>query len=116
MLHWFYQHDAYVLIKSTASNKLERDAIPNLSFGSFKFINQIKSELERRYSRIISYADIVTLATKDSVSICLIIKIKLTIEKCETLVTYYKIKKNLCSFKNHKYGKCLLVKEIAVCS
>ncbi|KAI9180925.1 hypothetical protein LWI28_009465 [Acer negundo] len=60
--------DASILINSTASNTAEKDAIPNLSLSGFDVIEEIKAELEKKCPGIVSCADILSLATRDSVS------------------------------------------------
>ncbi|KAK9182410.1 hypothetical protein WN944_025554 [Citrus x changshan-huyou] len=60
--------DASVLIDSTASNSAEKDSIPNQTVGGFDVIEEVKTELEKKCPGIVSCADIVALATRDSVS------------------------------------------------
>ncbi|TXG63541.1 hypothetical protein EZV62_010535 [Acer yangbiense] len=58
--------DASVLINSTASNTAEKDAIPNLSLSGFDVLEEIKAELEKKCPGIVSCADILSLAARDS--------------------------------------------------
>ncbi|KAJ1392725.1 Secretory peroxidase [Sesbania bispinosa] len=61
--------DGSVLLESTANNTAEKDAIPNLSLSGFDVIEDIKEALEAKCPGIVSCADILTLAARDSVSI-----------------------------------------------
>ncbi|KAK7392367.1 hypothetical protein VNO78_20803 [Psophocarpus tetragonolobus] len=61
--------DASVLLNSTATNTAERDAIPNLTLAGFEVIDDIKSEVEAKCPKTVSCADILTLATRDAVSV-----------------------------------------------
>lgn len=45
----------------------EKQAIPNLTLKGFDEIDQIKEELERVCPRVVSCADILSLATRDAV-------------------------------------------------
>ncbi|KAH7654255.1 Peroxidase protein [Dioscorea alata] len=60
--------DASVLIDSTANNTAEKDAFPNLSLAGFDVIDEVKTALENSCPGIVSCADIVALATRDSIS------------------------------------------------
>ncbi|XP_075653935.1 peroxidase 24-like [Castanea sativa] len=60
--------DASVLLDSTANNQAEKEATPNLSLGGFDVIDEVKTELEKTCPGVVSCADIVALATRDSVS------------------------------------------------
>ncbi|KAH9765520.1 peroxidase 24 [Citrus sinensis] len=60
--------DASVLIDSTESNSGEKDALPNETLGGFDVIEEVKTELEKKCPGIVSCADIVALAARDSVS------------------------------------------------
>ncbi|KAJ1392726.1 Secretory peroxidase [Sesbania bispinosa] len=61
--------DGSVLLESTANNTAEKDAIPNLSLSGFDVIEDIKEALEAKCPGIVSCADILTLAARDSVSV-----------------------------------------------
>ncbi|XP_059277975.1 peroxidase 3-like [Lycium ferocissimum] len=60
--------DGSVLIDSTSNNTAEKAAIPNLSLGDFDVIDEIKTKLENTCPGVVSCADILTLAARDSVS------------------------------------------------
>ncbi|XP_021739530.1 peroxidase 57-like [Chenopodium quinoa] len=59
--------DASILIDSTSTNQAEKAAGPNGSVREFALIDQIKSKLEQSCPKTVSCADIITLATRDSV-------------------------------------------------
>ncbi|XP_059639755.1 peroxidase 47-like [Cornus florida] len=59
--------DASVLIDSTDENVAEKEAPPNLTLRGFEVIDEIKSELEAMKG-VVSCADILALATRDSVA------------------------------------------------
>ncbi|KAF8387943.1 hypothetical protein HHK36_026608 [Tetracentron sinense] len=60
--------DASVLLNSTSNNAAERDAPPNLSLAGFDVIEEVKAQLEKTCPGVVSCADIITLAARDSVS------------------------------------------------
>ncbi|KAI3918932.1 hypothetical protein MKW98_017380 [Papaver atlanticum] len=58
--------DGSVLIDSDSRNVAEKDAPPILSLRGFEVIDEIKQELEKQCPGIVSCADILALATRDS--------------------------------------------------
>ncbi|KAK9281035.1 hypothetical protein L1049_003927 [Liquidambar formosana] len=60
--------EASVLLNSTANNTAEKDAIPNLSLAGFDVIDDVKAQVEKACPGVVSCADIVALAARDSVS------------------------------------------------
>jgi peroxidase len=59
--------DASVLLNSTQNNQAEKNSIPNLSLRGFDFIDAIKSLVEAECPGVVSCADILTLAARDSI-------------------------------------------------
>ncbi|WOL16470.1 peroxidase 3-like [Canna indica] len=59
--------DASILIDSKAKDT-EKFAAPNLSLAGFDVIEDVKSELEKECPGVVSCADIIALAARDSVS------------------------------------------------
>lgn len=61
--------DASILIDSTNANQSEKTAGPNLTVREFNLIDEIKYQLETVCPTTVSCADIITLATRDAVSL-----------------------------------------------
>jgi peroxidase len=57
-----------VLLNATGSGgEAERDAAPNLTLRSFGFIDRVKALVEAECPGVVSCADIIALAARDSV-------------------------------------------------
>ncbi|KAI8562684.1 hypothetical protein RHMOL_Rhmol03G0053700 [Rhododendron molle] len=61
--------DASVLIDPTKTTPSEKDAVPNQTVRGFNIIDEIKKKLEAACPGIVSCADIITLATRESVAL-----------------------------------------------
>ncbi|KAL4187121.1 hypothetical protein AMTRI_Chr09g37610 [Amborella trichopoda] len=61
--------DASILINSTSNNQAEKDAGPNETVRGYEFIDEIKTQLEKKCPNTVSCADIITAATRDAVAL-----------------------------------------------
>ncbi|XP_010474055.1 PREDICTED: peroxidase 44-like [Camelina sativa] len=61
--------DASLLIDPTPERQSEKSAVPNASVRGYEIIDEAKKLLEAACARTVSCADIVTLATRDSVAL-----------------------------------------------
>jgi peroxidase len=61
--------DASILLDSKPGHEAEKAALPNLTIRGFDLIDEIKSALEKECPGIVSCADILVLATRDSVAL-----------------------------------------------
>ncbi|KNA08097.1 hypothetical protein SOVF_165730 [Spinacia oleracea] len=61
--------DASILIDTTSNNQAEKDAGANGTVREYALIDQIKAALERSCNQTVSCADIITLATREAVSL-----------------------------------------------
>ncbi|XP_008230094.1 PREDICTED: peroxidase 3 [Prunus mume] len=59
--------DASVLLNSTSSNQAEKVSPPNLTLRGFNFIDRIKTLLEAECPGVVSCADTIALAARDSI-------------------------------------------------
>ncbi|XP_057489501.1 peroxidase 24 [Actinidia eriantha] len=60
--------DASLLLDTVGTNQSEKDARPNLTLLGFEVIDDIKTQVEKLCPNIVSCADILALAARDSVS------------------------------------------------
>ncbi|XP_010261101.1 PREDICTED: peroxidase 3-like [Nelumbo nucifera] len=60
--------DASVLLNSTQNNQAEKDAAPNLTLDGLDVIDEVKTEVEKTCPGVVSCADIIALAARDSVA------------------------------------------------
>ncbi|KAL1813404.1 hypothetical protein ACET3Z_023469 [Daucus carota] len=61
--------DASILIDSTQAKSSEKDANPNLTVRGYELIDEAKKNLEAACPSTVSCADIITIATRDSVAL-----------------------------------------------
>ncbi|GJM97663.1 hypothetical protein PR202_ga14605 [Eleusine coracana subsp. coracana] len=59
--------DASVLLNATGGNEAEKDAAPNQTLRGFAFIDRVKALVEAECPGVVSCADILALAARDSV-------------------------------------------------
>ncbi|KAG8642797.1 hypothetical protein MANES_12G123001v8 [Manihot esculenta] len=61
--------DGSVLLNSTSTNQAEKEALPNQTLRDFYVIDAIKSAVEKKWPGVVSCADILALAARDSVEL-----------------------------------------------
>ncbi|RLN41476.1 peroxidase 5-like [Panicum miliaceum] len=61
--------DASVLIDTTSGNTAEKDAGPNTSLRGFEVVDRIKARVEQACAGVVSCADILAFAARDSVAL-----------------------------------------------
>jgi peroxidase len=63
--------DASILLDGSASGPSEQDAPPNLTLraAAFKAINEIRALIDKACGRVVSCADVVAIAARDSVAL-----------------------------------------------
>lgn len=59
--------DGSVLLNSTATSTAEKDALPNQTLSGFDVIDAIKEKVESECPGVVSCADILALAARDSI-------------------------------------------------
>lgn len=69
LVAWLQGCDASLLINSTPGNSAEKDAGANLTVRGFDLIDTIKTAVEKICPGKVSCADIIALATRDSVAL-----------------------------------------------
>jgi hypothetical protein len=98
-----------VLLNATNGNEVERDAAPNLTLRSFGFIDRVKALLEAECPGVVSCADIIALAARDSVvatvSIRLILTHSLRVSPAETKTRLFELT-NGCVCRAGRRGPC----------
>lgn len=60
--------DASILLDTVGTTKSEKDTIPNLTLSGFDVIDDVKAKVEQVCPGVVSCADILALAARDSVS------------------------------------------------
>ncbi|KAF6152244.1 hypothetical protein GIB67_005898 [Kingdonia uniflora] len=61
--------DASILLDPVGSDQTEKQSLPNLSLSGFDVIDEIKTKIEKVCPGVVSCADILALAARDSVSV-----------------------------------------------
>ena len=63
--------DASVLLDGSASGPSEQDAPPNLTLrpAAFKAINDLRALIDKKCGHVVSCADVVAIAARDSVAL-----------------------------------------------
>ena len=59
--------DASLLLNATGGKEAEKDAAPNKTLRGFAFIDRIKAIIEKECPGVVSCADVLALAARDSV-------------------------------------------------